>query len=48
MCSNCQKDSSISRIYYAPDEIEEEELDEYGFTIIDNLEIYNSEYDDED
>jgi hypothetical protein len=34
LCVNCQKDSTIDTTYYEP-ETEEEELDEYGFTIID-------------
>ncbi len=34
LCTNCQRDGTIDTSYYEP-ETEEEELDEYGFTIID-------------
>ena len=37
LCTNCQRDGTIDTSYYDP-ETEEEELDEYGFTIIDSEE----------
>jgi len=50
LCTGCQKDSSIDVVYYAPEDIEEEELDEYGFTIVSDLESYSLDYptDDDD
>jgi len=47
MCTSCQKDSSIDVVYYAPDEVDEEELDEYGFTILPDIESY-LDYSDDD
>jgi len=46
MCTSCQKDSSIDVVYYAPDEVEEEELDEYGFTLLEWDTMYDSNDDD--
>jgi hypothetical protein len=44
LCMNCQKDSSIDLLHYIPDDIEDEdELDEYGFTILDSLEGYDDD-----
>ncbi len=34
LCTNCQRDGTIDTSYYDP-EIEEEELDEYGFTVVE-------------
>jgi hypothetical protein len=48
LCTNCQKDASIDTSYYEPDVVEdEEELDELGFTIIDSLEGYDDEEEDD-
>ena len=35
LCTNCQRDGTIDTSYYEPETEEEEELDEYGFTIVD-------------
>jgi hypothetical protein len=41
-CTSCQKSSSLDVVYYAPEEVEdEEELDELGFRIIDDLGGYD-------
>ena len=49
LCTGCQKDTSIDTLYYAPEETEDtEELDEYGFTVIDDLEDYTDEDDEEE
>ena len=32
LCTNCQRDGTIDTSYYEP-EVEEEELDDYGFTV---------------
>jgi hypothetical protein len=46
LCTNCQKDSSIDILYYTPEDIEdEEELDELGIQIIENIEWYEEEDD---
>ena len=42
LCTNCQRDGTIDTSYYEPAEEEDEELDEYGFTVFD---VY---YEDED
>lgn len=47
LCTNCQKDASIDTLYYEPEDAESiEELEELGFTIIDDLEEYNEEDED--
>ncbi len=39
LCVSCQKDASIDTLYYTPEGVEDaEELDEYGFTVIEDLE----------
>jgi hypothetical protein len=44
LCVNCQKDASIDTLYYTPEGAEdEEELDEYGFTVVESLEGYDEE-----
>jgi hypothetical protein len=43
LCTNCQKDASIDTLYFEPDDFEEDELDEQGFTILDSLEGYDDE-----
>ena len=49
LCTSCQKDSSIDTLCYSPEEIEStEELDEHGFTIIESLEEYEEDNEDED
>jgi hypothetical protein len=49
LCTSCQKSSSLDVVYYAPEEAEEEEeLDELGFRIINDLEGYATEYDGEE
>ena len=50
LCTSCQKDSSIDTLYYTPEEAEDtEELNEQGFTVIDDLEDYtDGAYEDED
>lgn len=50
LCVGCQKDSSIDTLYYTPEESDDaEELDELGFTVIDDLEEYtDGAYEDED
>ena len=46
LCTNCQKDSSIDLMYYAPEDDEEEyEFDEFGFIILDSLEGYDEDED---
>jgi hypothetical protein len=47
-CTSCQKSSSLDVVYYAPEEEEEDELDELGFHVINDLEAYADEYDGED
>ena len=47
-CTSCQKSSSLDVVYYAPEEEEEDELDELGFHIINDLDSYVDEYDGED
>ena len=48
LCTNCQKDSSIDLLYYAPDDIEDEdEFDEFGFLILDSLEGYDDGEDED-
>jgi hypothetical protein len=37
LCTNCQRDGTIDTSYYEPPE-EEEELDEYGFTVVQDEE----------
>ncbi len=38
LCTNCQRDTSIDTSYYQPEGIDEDEdLDELGFTIVDDL-----------
>ena len=46
LCTSCQKDSSIDTLCYSPEETEE--LDEHGFTIIESLEEYEEDNEDED
>jgi tRNA nucleotidyltransferase (CCA-adding enzyme) len=46
LCTSCQKDSSIDSFYDPPKDTEEEELEELGFTICDDLEEYEEEYED--
>lgn len=50
LCTGCQKDSSIETLYYAPEETEDaEELDEYGFNIIEGITDYtDGDYEEED
>jgi hypothetical protein len=36
LCTNCQRDGTIGSSYYEP-EIEDEELDDYGFTVVEPL-----------
>ena len=33
LCTNCQRDGTIDTSYYEPEVEEEEELDDYGFTV---------------
>lgn len=48
LCTACQKDSSINMLYYAPDEVEDEdEFDEFGFLILDSLDGYDEEEEDD-
>lgn len=44
-CVSCYKDFSMDLSYYSPEEIDEDELDEYGFTIV---ELEDINYDEED
>ena len=46
LCTSCQKDSSSDVVYYPPNDTEEEELEDRGFTILDSLEGYDDEDDD--
>jgi hypothetical protein len=39
---------SIDLVYHTPEEINENELDVYGFTIITDLEGYDSDIDEEE
>ncbi len=49
LCTSCQKDSSINLLYYAPEDVEDEdEFDEYGFIIIDSLDGYDDGEDEDD
>jgi hypothetical protein len=49
LCVSCQKSSSLDVVYYAPDDTDdEEELDELGFRIMNDLEGYPTEYDGEE
>ncbi len=47
LCTSCQRDASIDSLYAPPDDTEEEELEESGFTILESLEGYDDdEYED--
>jgi hypothetical protein len=37
LCTNCQRDGTIDTSYYEPEDEETEELDEYGFTVVDHF-----------
>ena len=43
LCTNCQRDGTIDTSYYEPPEEEDEELDEYGFTVVQD---YDEDEDD--
>jgi len=46
LCTGCQKDSSMDTLCYSPEETEE--FDEHGFTVVESLEEYNEDDEDED
>ena len=48
LCTSCQRDYSIDFLYYIQEEVEEDEFDEYGFLIIDDLEGYDAGEDEDD
>ncbi len=43
LCTNCQRDASIDSLYAPPEDTEEEELEESGFTILESLEGYDDD-----
>lgn len=46
LCTSCQRNTSIDMLYFTPEDTEDEdELDEYGFTIIDNLDLIDEDED---
>lgn len=48
-CVSCMKDYNISTIeHHNPDEVDENELDEYGFTVIPDIKTYDSDFEEED
>ena len=47
-CVSCQKDVSIDIVYHTPEDIDEYEMEEYGFTVVTDLEEYESDYDEDD
>lgn len=49
LCTSCQKDCSIDLLYYIPEDVEDEDdFDEFGFIILDDLEGYDDGEEEDD
>ena len=45
LCTNCQRDGTIDTSYYNPKTVDEEELEEHGFNVV---EFFDDDEDDDD